>query len=201
MINYTIHICLRNDIRDFIEQWHYSHNINGVISDYCFCLKDKEEIVGGAIFGRLAMANQWKPYVDKPEDILELRRLCCIDNTPKNTESYFIGHCLRWLQNNTEVKKILSYADETYGHQGTIYKASNFEYLGKTTSGKMIDYNGKLYHDKTIRTKYKGELKPFAKRLKEQLEAGEATWVKTKGKHIYLYNLDKHRKKPKRNKE
>ena len=75
MISYTVHICLRNDIRDFIEQWHYSHNINGVISDYCFCLKDKEEIVGGAIFGRLAMANQWKPYVDKPEDIFRITKV------------------------------------------------------------------------------------------------------------------------------
>ena len=94
---------------------------------------------------------------------------------------------MRWLQNNTEVKKILSYADETYGHQGTIYKASNFEYLGKTSSGKMINYNGKLYHDKTIRTKYKGELKPFAKRLKEKLETGEATWVKNKKGNIFIY--------------
>jgi hypothetical protein len=58
-------------------------------------------------------------------------------------------------------------------------------------------YEGKRYHDKTIRTKYKGELKPFAKRVKEALENGEAYYEKTLGKEIYLYDLEKRRGKKK----
>jgi hypothetical protein len=54
-------------------------------------------------------------------------------------------------------------------------------------------YNGKRYHDKTIRTKYKGELKPFAKQIKEALENGEAYYVPTLGKDIYMYDLEKRR--------
>ena len=53
---------------------------------------------------------------------MELRRLCCIDETPKNTESYFIGRTLRWLRKNTGYKVVVSYADTHHGHEGTIYK-------------------------------------------------------------------------------
>jgi hypothetical protein len=93
------------------------------------------------------------------------------------------------------VKKVISYADNTYGHKGVIYQASNFEHLGQTSKGRVIMFEGKRYHDKTIRTKYKGELKPFAKRVKEALENGEAHYEQTLGKEIYLYDLEKRRKR------
>lgn len=194
-ITYTVEPCERKEIRDFIEKWHYSHNINGLLSQYCFKLMDGDTMVGAMIYGGLGMANCWKKYAENKEDIIELRRLCCIDDTPKNTESYFIGKTLKWLIKNTNIKKVISYADNTYGHKGVIYQASNFKHLGKTAKGRVIMWNGKRYHDKTIRTKYKGELKPFAKRVKEALENGEAYYEQTLGKEIYLYDLEKRRGK------
>ena len=83
----------------------------------------------------------------------------------------------------------MSYADAEYGHQGTIYKASNFEGLGKRPGAKVIMWDGKKYHDKAIRTKYKGELKPFAIKLQAALDAGEAVYTKTAGKFTYVYKL------------
>lgn len=186
---YRVELCERKDVSAFIEEWHYSKNVNGLISDYCFKLLDGEKIIGAMIYGRIAMAGVWKKYAEKESDLTELRRLCCIDDTPKNTESYFIGATLRWLKKNTGIKRVISYADTTYNHEGTIYKASNFKHIGMTASGRVIMYNGKKYHDKTIRTKYKGELKPFAKRVREALSSGEAEYVKTKGKHIYIYDF------------
>ena len=194
-ITYTVESCERKEIRDFIEKWHYSHSINGLLSQYCFKLMDGDTMVGAMIYGGLGMANCWKKYAENKEDIIELRRLCCIDDTPKNTESYFIGKTLKWLLKNTSIKKVISYADNTYGHRGVIYQASNFKHLGKTAKGRVIMWQGKRYHDKTIRTKYKGELKPFAKRVKEALEKGEAYYEETKGKEIYLYDLEGRRSK------
>lgn len=200
--NYTVELCDRSEIRNFIEKWHYSHNINGLMSDYCFKLMEGDKMVGAMIYGGLAMANCWKKYADNKEDIIELRRLCCIDDTPKNTESYFIGKTLKWLMNNTNIKRVISYADNTFNHTGIIYQATNFKHIGKTTPGRVIMYKGKRYHDKTIRTKYKGELKPFAKEIRQALETGEAFYTKTLGKEIYLYDLDEHRvKKRKRGTE
>lgn len=187
--SFTVHLCERNEIRDFIEHWHYSHNINGLSSKYCFRLMDGDTLIGGMIYGQPAMAGAWKPYVDHRDELIELRRLCCIDDTPKNTESYFIGHTLRWLKKNTTIKKVISYADQTYGHEGTIYKATHFQHVGMTAPCRVICYDGKKYHDKTIRTKYNGKLKPYAQRLKDALERGEAHYERTKPKHIYIYHL------------
>lgn len=187
--NFKIEVCDRKEIRNFIEKWHYSKSINGVMSSYCFKLTREGEMIGGLIYGKMAMANAWKKYAQNPEEVIELRRLCCIDDTPKNTESYFIGRTLRWLKQNTVIRVVVSYADPEYGHTGIIYKASNFKLIGKTSKGKVIMWNGKKYHDKTIRTKYKGKLKPFAKKIKESLKSGEANYKLTQGKNIFTIRL------------
>lgn len=184
-----VSLCERKEIRDFIEEWHYSKNINGLTSTYCFKLTHNDELIGGMIYGKLGMANVYKKYVNNIEELLELKRLCCIDNTPKNTESFFISKTLKWLKKNTDVKIIISYADPFYGHDGIIYRASNFEHVGFTSKGKVIKYKERIYHDKTIRTRYKGKLKPFAIKIKNALESGDAKYIKTPSKWIYIYNL------------
>ena len=188
-------------IRPFIEKWHYSHSAN-TSAQYSFALMHEGEIIGAMIYGFPAMVGQWKRYqefgVEKERDVIELRRLCCIDATPRNTESYFIGKTIKWIKKNTEHKIILSYADPHHGHEGTIYKASNFKHIGMTSPGKILDWNGKRYHDKSIRDynrahfRKTGEkvLVPTAVKMIEALETGEAKWVKTPGKHIYVYPLN-----------
>ena len=182
-----VSLCSRQEISDFIETNHYSKSINGCISDYCFKLTYDDVIIGAAFFGRMAMRNQYKKYSDKPEDIIELRRLCCIDDTPRNTESYFISKMMRYLRLNTTIKKVVSYADQEHGHTGIIYKASNFQYLGMTKGAKVIMLNGRSYHDKSIRTMYNGKLKPFAQRIKDALADGTAYYKDTAGKHTSVY--------------
>lgn len=178
----------------FICQWHYSKSINGVKVAHKFGLFYENDLIGAMVFGKVAMHNAWKKYGEKEEDVIELRRLCCVNKTPHNTESYFIGFCLKWLKKNTSYKMVVSYADAYYNHQGTIYKASNFKYHGLTPKGKMINHNGQLYHDKAIRTYFinknkEKKLKPFAIKLKEALDSGEAFYFDTPGKHIYTYTL------------
>lgn len=194
---YLFQRCHLKHIKPLIETHHYSENVNGLDVRYCFCLTYGTEIIGGMIYGRMAMRNAFKKYADREDDVLELRRLCCVDDTPKNTESFFIGKSIRYLTKRTSIKKIVSYADPTWGHEGTIYKASNFKFLGKTSRGKVIEYDNKRYHDKAIRTKYNGELKPFAIELRNALATGDAHYIPTMPKLIYVYELRK-RKRPKR---
>ena len=189
--NFHVKLVGRQDVQAFIENNHYSKSINGCIADYCFALFNDSQMIGAMFYGRMAMRNQWKRFGEQEQDVIELRRLCCVDDTPKNTESFFIGWTLRWLRKNTQIKTVVSYADAEYGHEGTIYKASNFENFGLKSGAKVIWYNGKKYHDKTIRTTYKGNLKPFALRIKQALETGEAYYAKTAGKHCFVYKLKK----------
>ncbi len=187
---WTVRSVERKDIKDFIEKWHYSTSINGCITDYCYALFDPlGEMKGAMFFGRMAMANQWKKFSIEQKDVIELRRLCCIDDTPKNSESYFIGRALRLLRKEWGKGVVISYADKEYGHTGTIYKASNFKMIGEIKGAKVIVWGDKRYHDKTIRTKYKGKLKPFAVRVKDALDTGEAFYKQTAGKYTYSYRL------------
>lgn len=187
--DFTVKRLTRKEITPFIESWHYSKSINGCIADYCYGLFNGDELIGAMFYGRMAMANQWKRFSSTESNVIELRRLCCIDDTPKNTESYFIGKSLRLLKKDWGKGVVVSYADKEYGHSGIIYKASNFKMIGEIPGARVIIHNGKRYHDKTIRTKYKGVLKPFAKRVKDALECGEAFYKKTAGKFTYTYDI------------
>ena len=186
--------CERKDITSFIEANHYSGSINGVMASHCFKLERDGTMVGAMLYGSLGMANAWKKYADAPEKVIELRRLCLIDDTLPNSESFFIGQTLRWLKQHTTIETIVSYADPNYGHAGTIYKATNFKHVGMTSKGKVIFWNGRKYHDKAIRTKYNGILKPFAVRIKAALDSGDAYYAEQAPKHIYVMQLRKGKK-------
>jgi hypothetical protein len=69
---FTVELCERKEIRNFIEKWHYSQNINGLISDYCFKLLDGDKIIGAMIYGRIAMAGVWKKYAEEEGHLTEL---------------------------------------------------------------------------------------------------------------------------------
>jgi hypothetical protein len=183
--------CEVSEVRDFIEAHHYSHNINGVKISYCFKITHNDVLVGGILFGALS-TTAWKKFADREDKVIELRRLVLLDEVGKNSETRVIGFCLRWIKkNNKIVESIVSYADPKYGHSGVIYRASNFQYVG--LSGKDKGFfdpeTGKTYHSRALRTKYKGDYKPFVKKLREKLEAGKLESVELPAKHCYLYKL------------
>ena len=175
--------------RDFIEKWHYSKNVNGLTISQIFGLFYEKNLIGAMIYGSLAMANTWKKYAKEESKVVELKRLCCIDKTPKNTESYFIGKTLRWLKQNTDIEVIVSFADQHYGHSGTIYKASNFEYLGETGSARVLMVDGREMHTRSLNQ----TLRPYGRELKRRYEDGDSNifFKKRKPKHIFTYYLDK----------
>ncbi len=47
---YYVHRVERKDVRDFIETYHYSGNINGCIADCCFALYNPDGEMVGAMF-------------------------------------------------------------------------------------------------------------------------------------------------------
>lgn len=63
----------------------------------------------------------------------ELARLYLHDFVPSNAETWVIGQAVGYIKRNfPEVKFLLSYADPSAGHRGTIYKAANWLPDGKT---------------------------------------------------------------------
>lgn len=178
-------------IRSFINSHHYSHTTNGVKRTYGFGLySERGELVGAALLGRPATRGVAESYCpSNPRSVIEIRRFVLIDETPRNAESYFLGYILRWLRTNTTLRFALAYSDLSVGHTGTIYRASNFVLVGQVSPIRKLQWRGRLYHDRSLRVRYGGVLKPFAVRLRSALESGEAQWVDGEPKNIWMYTL------------
>lgn len=177
-------------LSNLIKENHYSKKI-AVNTTYWFTLKDLDDKVIGAMQVGLPNTKNAENKYAPGGKLLELKRLACIENTPKNTESFFIGAVMRWLIKNTKVTHILSYADSNQGHVGTIYKASNFTYLGQTpqASNCVVLHNGVQI---PTRTAYNKKL-PIYKEIQEGRKSGTTKNIYLKPKHIYLYNLENRR--------
>ena len=197
--DFTVELVQRNAIAKFVEKHHYSHNTSGVQSYYHFGLFRENkfglpELIGAIMYARPSMpatANKYNPI--NPDRCFELRRLVCVDDTPKNTESYFISQCHKWTRQNTNIEVIVSFADLEEGHTGVIYKASNFHYLGQTGGGSKLMVDGVLRHNRSLNQ----SKRTFGRVLKRRYEAGDPDvyQVKTKPKNIYVYYLNKKIKK------
>lgn len=175
------------ETKTFIQTWHYSKSARSLQQTHVFKLVDKDNrLVGVAIYGH--------PMSRHHKGILELRRLCLIDDTPRNSESFFIAKTLRWLEKNTDYTQVISFADPNKGHTGTIYKASNFKYTGLEDNGnpRVVQYGDKQYHMRQYYAKDRqGNYKTDALRLQEAVRNGSAEVIKQERKHRYTFDLDR----------
>lgn len=90
------------------------------------------ELLGAAVYGHLMNPGSYRSIADVDRgQIIELNRLWIDDRLGRNTESQVIAKSLKWFRQNTPVQIVQSFADGRLGC-GTIYKASNFRYYGKS---------------------------------------------------------------------
>ena len=181
-------------VRKFLKRWHYSDYVN-IQAKHTFCLFREgnfgiPEMVGVCIYTRPAGPTAGQSYYpEAPDKVLELRRLCLIDATPKNAESFFVSRTIKWLKGNTDWEFILSYADMEQGHSGVIYRASNFEYLGVTGAGKTLEVDGKRFHIRTLSMLDRPYGVEINRRYKEK--DPNVKVLETLPKNIYTYKLKK----------
>ena len=197
---FTIEPVVKKAVTGFIEKHHYSHYAGGIQHKQCFALYSPDgmfglpRMIGAAIYGQPAMPDTAKKYhPDEPLRCWEMRRLCCIDDTTTNTESFFIGQTIKWIRQNTDVQVIISYSDLNQGHEGTIYKATNFVHLGETSPSKVLMVDGKEYHPRSMNNKHR----PYGRELKRRYDNKDENifYVDKKPKNIFAYYLNKKLKK------
>jgi hypothetical protein len=169
----------------FVIEHHYSHGIhNGPMT---WGLFDGGELVGVIAFATPSSENVRASVFgpDYVRSVTELHRLVLLDRMPRNSESWFIARGLRALKEERDYyRAVLSFADATQGHIGTIYQATNAIYTG--TSGRArfyLDATGRLRHPR---------------QNGHNVTATEATswgWQPTmrEGKHRYLFLLGNRR--------
>lgn len=187
-LQYRIGKCKFKDISPILEEFHYKKKHIGGNIELCLCLTYNDEIIGGAVLGRTRHDNKYSK--NGKIKVWEIRRLCCIDDTAPNTESYFIGKIVWYLRKNTAVDALISYADKTVNHIGTIYKASNFELIGKTPKSNYVLWNDKRYHMRSLTID-----RPYSYMLREEIKTGSARIIKGDIKLIYWFWLKKYQNK------
>jgi hypothetical protein len=165
----------------FVKTHHYSKACPPGM--HWFGAYHKERLVGVLLFRKPSLPKTAKAY-----DVeLELSRAVLLDEAGKNSESRFIGWALRWLGAQTPVRAVISFADPRFGHVGTIYKASNWEYLGKEKGHgtRRIVVDGEWLHSKTAYDRWGLSGAALIKHLAPQ----EVKIVVCPPKHVYRYAL------------
>jgi hypothetical protein len=122
---------------------------------YAFGLFLADELVGVVTYGTPSSAPLRRGVAgdEYVSDVLELNRLCLLNNV-KNEASMLVGRSLRLLPKN---RIIISYADTSHGHTGTVYQATNFIYTG--LSAKRTDWKVRgmeHLHGQTIADQFRG---------------------------------------------
>lgn len=161
MINYDIKQVQFKIARDYIRTNHYSHGCHNGASP-CFGLFEEEELIGCMMFSTPCSERvRASIFGEEHKDhVTELHRLHIMDCTPKNTESWFISRCLKELKKvKPQIWAVITFADNTEGHDGTIYKATNAYRLGATGRAKFyIDQEGRLRHPRQSGVNIKPEV-------------------------------------------
>ncbi len=71
-------------------------------------------------------------------------------NTEHNTGSWFLSRCIKLLKHN-KIDKVITYCDPSVGHNGSLYRAANFEYKGlQKYNSQLFLYDGKEHHLRTV---------------------------------------------------
>lgn len=168
-----------SDVQEFSKRYHYMASNTGNAYSWRWGLWHGPELHAvvaynlptistcESVFGKQHSTHVW-----------HMCRLIAADRSPRNTESRLIGMSLREIErNHPDVWAVITYADTTVGHIGTIYQATNALYIGvggRTTY--YLDSAGRrkpLYQDgKTADYKANG-------------------WTRHQGaeKHRYIYIL------------
>jgi hypothetical protein len=127
---YTVEFATRCDVDSLVRK-HYLHKWPGVVVERIGLLNEDMSAYIGVIVFALPPRETCKRY--GVTVAWELARLYIEDVTPKNTETWFISRAIRLIaKNRPDVELLVSYADPSAGHSGTIYRAGNWIADGRT---------------------------------------------------------------------
>jgi hypothetical protein len=111
------------------------------------------QLIAAAIIGSITRAEMAVKQGHDPNVVRELARLCIHpDYHIKNLPTWFLSRVVkRFAAEFPDIRLLISFADTTQGHEGTIYKAGNWTFDGFTgKSHHYLDKAGTIIHKKTV---------------------------------------------------
>lgn len=87
--------------------------------------------------------------IDDWHKVISLSRLAIAPEVPSGAASYLVGRSMRRIRRDRRYSVALTFADEYQGHEGAIYRATNWTYMGLTKPyWTWVDDNGILVSKK-----------------------------------------------------
>lgn len=147
---YTIQQIDYKTAMEIVVKHHYLHR--KAPCSFAFGLFLQNEIKGVICYGTPSSAALRKGIagIENRNNVIELTRLWVCDSVPKNGESYLIGNTLKKV--NKEI--VVSYADTSEDHVGTVYQATNWLYTGLSAKRTSWVIEGFDKHCQTIADRY-----------------------------------------------
>lgn len=140
-------VTLQTGLR-LVRDYHYSGSGSNTFT-YLHGLFQKGELFEAYCWG----VAWWIPptegaaiatYPDNPKGVLNLSRLVIIPGAPTNSCSFFLGSSRRLIDPD-RWPCLVTYADGWKGHEGKIYRADNWQYLGLTDPERVYTLEGRLF--------------------------------------------------------
>lgn len=186
---YEIREVEKKTAQEVVKKMHYLHRKAPCSFAFGMYEKVSNELVGVVLYGKPASHWLCKGIAgdDEAKNVIELTRLWIKDDTPKNSESWFVGNTLKLV--NYDI--VVSFADKSVNHVGTIYQATNFLYTGLSDRHVEWTIEGEeATHCRHLFDKY-GGVKKAKEILGDKMIRGERP-----RKHRYIYlNCNKRRRK------
>lgn len=165
------------------EHWHYSQCVPQSKKQY-FGVWEKGDFIGAVIFGRSISPHLGSAFGLDQWGVIELRRVALANHiTPV---SRIVRICLSLLKGkNPKLRLVVSYADPEYGHNGAIYQAGNWFYIGKSAEMTQYYFRGKWRNDTSL----------FRLLASGKLKRDSLPKRRLPGKYKYLMPLDSEMRK------
>jgi hypothetical protein len=75
--------------------------------------------------------------------VLSLSRMVILPGVPTNACSFLLSKSIKMIDRN-KYPALVTYADDWRGHDGTVYKASNWVFAGKTKPERCYTLDGRM---------------------------------------------------------
>lgn len=111
------------EARELVAKEHYTGSSSHMA--FAFCGRRAGEVVSAALFLPPLPPAAKKHARTDPKKVTSLHRLVVAPGEPQNVAGMTIARALRHLRKDGRYDTVLTYADMSRGHQGTVYKATN----------------------------------------------------------------------------
>lgn len=171
---------------ELVKQHHYSHKStkNRFKS---FLVNDGLGVLQLGYGIRPHKKKSVHPMIDK-DNFCEFDRMWLSDELPKNSESQVISLLLSYLkQIYPKIKFVITYADESVGNKGTIYRATNAFVLKGVPVDFYILESGERIHPVSMYHRHKTRARAFLEKTYPNIKHIKGGYEQKR----FLYILDK----------